>query len=119
MSKEFREPFAGRYWTIINVEGDGEPPVLYRSQETADLELARRRELPEDDDAWLSEYHHVLPCDVAGALWNSYDDDPRADNPLMPEEIAKLHAGDAAPPLVLARETSSVKAPHGAEADCG
>lgn len=91
MSSE-REPFAGRYFGIIGVEGESpEPLALFMNNEDATVELARRRALPEDDDGRLTEFYHVLPCHIAGVLWNSYDTDPRADDPLTAAEIAAEH----------------------------
>lgn len=88
---ELREPFGGRFFGIFDVEGEGDPVALFRSKEEAGRELARRKSLPHDDDDWLSEYHHMLLCDVAGTVWNSFDPDPRADNPLSPDEILAVH----------------------------
>ncbi len=96
MSK--REPFGGRYWGIWDIDGeDGEPIALYPRKQDADAALARARGLDEDDDDYLTEYHDVFPCDIAGAWWNSYDADPRGDSPLDTEEIVAVHAGDEAP----------------------
>ena len=88
-----RVPFGGRFFAILNVEGEGDMPVLIRSKDDANTELARRRALPEDHDDHATEYHQVFLCDVAGVIWNSYDPDPRADNPLTPEEIVAVHDG--------------------------
>ncbi len=82
-----REPFGGRWFGIWNVEGEGEPLFLCPTRDDAEHELERRRALPADHDDVLSKFHHVFPCDIAGAWWNSYDPDPRAKSPLSLDEI--------------------------------
>jgi len=94
MGERYREPFGGRWYGIVNVEGEGDPSALFWRREEAEAELTRRRALPDDDDAHLTEYHQILPCDIAGAIWNSFDPDPRAGNPLDADEIAAVHRGD-------------------------
>ena len=94
MSEKYREPFAGRFWGLFNVESEGEPLVLFGGAEVATAELARRQALPDDHDDWLSRDWCMLPCDVAGTVWNCFDPDPRADNPLTPREILAVHDGD-------------------------
>jgi len=89
--KNMREPCGGRYFAILNVEGEGDPIAMFMSQADADAYLTYRRALPEDHDDRLTEYHQVFPCDVVGAWWNSYDSDPRADSPLHPEEVMRVH----------------------------
>ncbi len=89
-----REAITGRYYIIVNVECDGEEPAgMFPDKVDADLYLARRQGLPEEDPEHLTEFHQVFPCDIAGAWWNSYEPDPRADNPLTPEEIVKVCNG--------------------------
>lgn len=88
-----REPFGGRYFGIWNVEGEGEPLALFSSEAAAARELDRRRALPEDDDDRLTEYHQVFPADLIGAWWNSYESDPRADDPLTHAEIVAVQGG--------------------------
>lgn len=90
---ENREPVRGRWYGIVNVEGERDPEALYPSKATAEREIARRRALDEGDDDHLTEYHQALPIDIAGALWNSYDPDPRQGNPLDADEIALVHRG--------------------------
>jgi hypothetical protein len=86
------EPFCGRYFGLVNVEGDDPSPVaMFRDNEDATRELARRQALPEEDDDHLTEYHQVLACHVAGVLWNSYEADPRIDSALTAAEIAREH----------------------------
>jgi hypothetical protein len=86
-----REPFGGKFFVIVNVEGDGDPTIIFRSKVGATKELQRRQSLGVDDDDRATEYHQIFPCDVAGCWWNSYDPDPRQDNPLSPIEIADEH----------------------------
>lgn len=86
------EPFDGQMFGIWNVEGeDPRPYMLYWSEEDARRDLDRRRALQEDDDDYLTEYHQVFPCSVAGAWWNCIDPNPRQNNPLTPIEIAEIH----------------------------
>lgn len=89
-----REPFGGKYYGIWNVEGDGEPKALFPSRREADAELARRRALPEEDDARLDDYDQVFSCDIMGAWWNSYDPDPREGLALTNAEILSVQDGD-------------------------
>lgn len=89
-----RDPFHGRFAAIMNVEGEGDPIALFRDPEEAARELTRRQALTDDDDGYLSKYHHVFTTDVVGVFWNSYDPDPRADSSLEPEEIMSAYAGD-------------------------
>jgi hypothetical protein len=94
MSEDFREPFGGRYYGIVNVESDDPAPrILFDSENEARRELTRRQALDDLDDDWLSEECTVQACDVAAAIWNSFDPDPRADNPLNPDEILAVHEG--------------------------
>lgn len=88
---DMREPFGGRFYGIWNVEGEGEPIALFPRKLDALAELERRRALPVDDDDHMTEFHQVFPCDMIGAWWNSYDADPRADDPLDAAEIASVH----------------------------
>lgn len=89
-----REPFKGRYFGIVNVESDdGDPLVLFRRVEDARKELRRRKNLPPYEDDHATDHHQVFPMDIAGAWWNSYDPDPRADSPLDVEEIVAIHQG--------------------------
>jgi hypothetical protein len=55
--------------------------------------IERRRARPEDDDGHLTEYHRALAVHLAGVVWNSFDPDPRANNPLDADEIAAWHRG--------------------------
>lgn len=48
------EPVGGRFWGIWNVEGEGEPIVLFARKEDAMRDLERRRALPEEDDDRLT-----------------------------------------------------------------
>lgn len=82
---------AGCWYGILNVEGDGTPYILLPSRGDAERELERRRALPEDDDERLTEYHQVFPAHLAGAVWNSYEGDPRSRRPLDAEEILAVH----------------------------
>lgn len=86
-----REPFAGRYYGIVNVEGEGGFVALYPSRKDADAEVARRRALDPEDDNHLTEYHQVFPADIMGAWWNSHDADPRERDPLNLIEICREH----------------------------
>lgn len=80
VSKE-REPFSGRYFGILDVEGeDGGFLALYPNREAADAEVMRRRALDPEDDDHLTEYHQVFPADLAGTWWNSIDPED-AENP--------------------------------------
>jgi hypothetical protein len=98
MADDFREPFGRRYHAILCVESDDPNPVMmFRSEEAARAELDRRKALDPDHDDHLSDDYTVLPVDVAGALWNSFDPDPRVDDPLDAEEIAALHDGSPDP----------------------
>lgn len=90
MEQAMREPFGGRWYGIFNVEGEGDPGALFQSRADAERDVERRRALP---DERLTEYHQVLPCDLAGAVWNSFDPDPRAGNPLDASEILAVHDG--------------------------
>jgi len=89
-----REPFGGKCYGIWDVEGDSEPVVIFTKRDKADRELERRRALPEGDEDRLDVYHHVFPCDVMGAWWNSHDPDPREDMPLTNAEILSVQDGD-------------------------
>lgn len=91
MSDKLREPCGGRYFVILDVEGEGDPLAMFLRRADADAYLAQRQALPDDHDDRFTEYHQVFPCDVLGAWWNSYDPDPRADNPLLHEEIMRVH----------------------------
>lgn len=33
------------------------------------------------------------PVHLAGVVWNEFDPDPRADNPMTADEIAEAHRG--------------------------
>ena len=88
-----REPFAGRFYGVFNVEGDDPSPLfVFRSRDDAALELARRQALPEEHDDRLDEYCQLFPVDLIGAWWNSYDPDPR--NGLDPSEVIAAYNGD-------------------------
>jgi hypothetical protein len=79
--REFEEPFAARWYAIVNCEGqddsfdDGIVVVLPR-KEAANAELARRRALPPEHDDHVDAYHAVLPIHVNGVGWNSHDPCP-------------------------------------------
>jgi hypothetical protein len=94
LAADKREPFSGRYFGIVNVEGMGEPIALFMDEGDAQRELARRRALPEEDDDRLTAYYQVFPGDLVGVWWNSYDSDPRADSPLLPEEVIAVYQGE-------------------------
>lgn len=89
-----REPFGGKYYGIWNVEGDGEPIVLFGNREDADADLARRHALPDDHDDRATPEHQVFTCDIAGAWWNSYDPDPLGERPMTLDEIVAAQDGD-------------------------
>jgi len=89
-----REPFGGKYFGIWNVEGDGEPLALFPSRNDAEAELRRRRSLSPHNDLYATGRHHVFPCDIAGAWWNSHDPDPREDDPITLDEIVRAQDGD-------------------------
>ncbi len=98
MSAE-REPFGGRYHGIFNVEGDDPAPlVIFPRKSHADAELTRRQALPDDADDYADEHHQVFPLDVIGVWWNCYDPDPRADNPLTPDEVRAAYEGEDSAP---------------------
>ena len=87
----YREPMSGRFYGIFNVESEGDPIALFPSEGDAQREIERRRALPDDHDDYLSAYYSALQVDLVGAVWNSFDPDPRADNPLTPAEILEVH----------------------------
>jgi hypothetical protein len=72
------DPFAGRYYGAVNVEGESvAPSFMFGEEEEAWRELKRRQALPNEDDDWLSEDWSILTFDVEGLCWNSYDRNPR------------------------------------------
>lgn len=93
MARNDRVPFGGRWFAIVNVESHVVAGPLYSDEKEALDDLTRRQALPEDDDNRATPECVVLSCDIAGALWNRYDPDPRADRPLTPEEIGAVHDG--------------------------
>ncbi len=93
MKRSAREPIAGRFYGIFDVEGEGDAVAIFPSKVAAETYILACRTLPEDSDNHLTEYHQVFPVDIAGAWWNSYEADPRADNPLTPEEILEVCGG--------------------------
>jgi len=91
---DHREPFAGHFFGIFNVEGaDPEPLALFNTKALADGFLEACRKLPEDHDDHLDEHHHVFPADLVGVWWNSYDPYPRAE-PLSAEETIRAYEGN-------------------------
>lgn len=91
-----REPFSGRMFGIFNVEGDSpEPVAMFQSRASAEAYLKANRALPVDDEEGLGDYHQIFSCDAVGVWWNSYEPDPRADSPLMPEEVMAAYAGES------------------------
>lgn len=72
------EPFAGRYYGAVNVDGDDCAPIfMFADEAEAWDELKRRQALPDDDDARLSDNWSILVFDIEGLMWNSYDENPR------------------------------------------
>lgn len=91
------EPILGRWWGIVNVEAYHEDPIaLFSRCETAHYELRRRQALPEDDEDYLDEHHHVFRADILGAWRNSHDEDPRSP-PGDAEDVIALYEAACAP----------------------
>lgn len=72
------EPFAGRYYGAVNIDGDNPAPLfLFDEEGDCWAEIKRRQALPEDDDNRLSEDWQALAFDIEGLFWNSYHPNPR------------------------------------------
>lgn len=87
------EHFGGKMYGIWNVEGGGDPLMLFLSVREAERELARRRSRTVNINDRLSQYHQVFVCHVAGLWWNSLD--PAPDEP--PFDVNSLPTADELP----------------------
>lgn len=78
MSHANNEPFAARWYAIVNCEAsdcsfEEAIVVSFPREDRANCELARRQALSVDDDDYADGFHAVLPVHVDAVGWNSLE----------------------------------------------